>query len=151
MDSGPEPNRDDVELFTAAWESFFASVRRARGRAAGRSDDGLTLSQYQLLAALVEARSLPVGALASAAAVSGPTATRMLDSLARDGIVVREHGGADRRVVTVALTEHGRLVVERKHARMRAKLQAMFESLSEEERLRGAALLSRITDLIDQL
>src|SRR3954449_4693559 len=95
--------------FTQAWDEFFAAVRRARGRAAQASQPGtLTLAQYQLLAALGDATEMSAGDLAVAGGVAAPTATRMLASLERDGIVARRRSNSDGRRVRVSLTEDGR-------------------------------------------
>ena len=57
----------EAERFAAAWDEFFAAVRRARGRAAREAEPGtLTLAQFQLLAAFEHERELTVGALAEA-------------------------------------------------------------------------------------
>ncbi|HEX2290664.1 MAG TPA: MarR family transcriptional regulator, partial [Pseudonocardiaceae bacterium] len=98
---------ESLRGFEAAWDEFFAAIRRARGRAAREHGDELTLSQYNLLGALGEHSELPVGEVALAAGVAAPTATRMLDHLQRAGIVRRAHSTRDRRVVTVALTTQG--------------------------------------------
>ena len=57
--------------FEAAWDDFFAAIRRARGRAAAREREGeLTLSQHHLLTALHHEPRLPVGEVAMAAGVA---------------------------------------------------------------------------------
>src|SRR5919107_3828904 len=96
--------------FAAAWEDFFRAVRRAKGRASARKPaNGLSLSQYHLLAPLAAAdEPLTVRSLAEAAAVTPPTATRMLDGLVRDGLATRRPSARDRRCVTVSLTPAGR-------------------------------------------
>src|SRR5918997_6868832 len=43
---------ESLRGFEAAWDEFFAAIRRARGRAAREHGDELTLSQYNLVGAL---------------------------------------------------------------------------------------------------
>ena len=101
-----------TDEFTRAWEAFFRATRRARGRSTGPLEGSrLTLSQYQLLEALRETPRLPVSELAASAGVAPPTATRMLDALARDGIAERTQCERDRRVVQITLTDNGREAV----------------------------------------
>ena len=134
-----------------AWERFFAALRRAKGRAARQDGTELSLSQYQLIAALREGPEARIGELAESAGVAPPTATRMLDGLERDGIVSREHAEDDRRAVIVRLTARGRELLEQKQARVVEKRRALFASLSAEEREQAAALLDRLAEVIEEL
>jgi MarR family transcriptional regulator, organic hydroperoxide resistance regulator len=145
---------DSLPEFEAAWDQFFAAVRRARGRAAREiGDDGLTLAQYQLLAAFSDRDRdrYRVGELAELGGVSPPSATRMLDGLERDGIVERSPSAEDRRQVTVSLTPEGKRQLARKRRNTVAKRRKMFESLDPSERRRSAELLSRLATVIDKL
>jgi DNA-binding MarR family transcriptional regulator len=138
--------------FDAAWEEFFASIRRARARFAREVDAGdLTLSQYHLLAALAAHSPRTVGELAENAGVAPPSATRMLDGLERAGVVERRPSRADRRVVEVELTDEGKRIVRRKRASFGAKRRALYDSLAPEEREQAERLLRRLAGLIDEL
>lgn len=151
---GPAPSTDPTEPTEAelneVWERFFAAIRRAKGRAA-RRDGELSLSQFHLLACLAERPQARIGELAEEGGVAPPTATRMLEGLERDGIISREHAEEDRRAVIVRLTPKGRGLVEGKRAAVAEKRQALFGSLSAEERERAVALLDRLAEAIDEL
>jgi DNA-binding MarR family transcriptional regulator len=137
--------------FADAWEAFFRAVRRAKGRAAARPPaHGLSLSLYALLSPLGGGERQTVGALAEAAGVAAPTATRMLDGLERDGIVARRPSESDRRCVTVDLTQAGRdalALTENALAQGRARIA---ESLTEAEREQAAALLRRLAVVVEE-
>jgi DNA-binding MarR family transcriptional regulator len=139
------------EAFERAWNDFFASVRRARGRAARDLGPGLSLAQYQVIAPLEGSGALPVGELACTAGIATPTATRMLDGLARDGIVEREGSSVDRRVVTVRLTEEGVRQVRAKREVVAEKRRIVYEGLSPRERRDAVALLGRLAEVIEEL
>jgi len=136
--------------FTAAWESFFRTTRRMRARAGRVPFAGLSLPQYQLIEALREADELTVGELADAAGVAAPSATRMLDCLAREGHIERRHSETDRRAVLVSLTPGGREAVELAHERAESFRRRVFESLEPEEREQAAALLRRLTEVLEE-
>ncbi len=147
-------NQRSSELaeFEQAFDAFFAAVRRARGRAAGETNtEGLTLAQYQLLAAFGDREEWPVGELAEAGGVAPPTATRMLDGLVREGIVERSHCKEDRRRVNVRLTAAGSRLLRAKRRTVAAKRRQMFESLTPVERRDAAALLGRLAGVMDEL
>ncbi len=145
------PTEGSLDGFETAWDELFAALRRARGRAAQERGEELTLSQQNLLTALGEHPQLPVGEVALAAGVAPPTATRMLDHLERADIVRREHSTRDRRVVTVALTEQGRRLLERKRAAVSEKRRTLYESLEPDEREQAERLLHRLAGLIEDL
>jgi DNA-binding MarR family transcriptional regulator len=139
-----------TEEFAAAWERFFRATRRLRARAGGDlPDTGLTIAQYQLLEALREADELTVGELAEAAGVAAPTATRMLDCLARDGHVERRHSETDRRAVLVTLTPGGAVALEAAHDHATAFRRRVFEALPAQERDAAAAVLMRLTEVLE--
>ena len=149
----PTPVGTDTETaaaFSAALDDFMRAMRRAKGRLG--SDAELSFSQYHLLEPLLDsAEPLGVRALATAAAVSPPTVTRMLVGLVRDGLVERAPCAADRRVVHVALTDLGRERVLRKRANIEARRRQIFESLTEGERREAARLLAGLAAAIEDL
>lgn len=150
--SSNEPNTRSLDAFNQSWDVFFSAVRRARGRAQRAPDDAaeLSLSQYHLLIGLMDEAKLPVGELALRAGVSGPTATRALDSLARRGLVEREHSAVDRRVITIRLTSLGEQALSRKRAFILGKRAELFDELDPAEREQAQRLLLRLGELIDQ-
>jgi DNA-binding MarR family transcriptional regulator len=139
-----------TDQLAAAWETFFRTTRRLRSRAGKQPIGGLSLPQYHLLEALRETDELTVGALAEAAGVAAPTATRMLDCLARDGYVERRHSEADRRAVLVSLTADGREAVEAAHAEVTAWRRRVFENLEPEEREQAARILTRLSQVLEE-
>jgi DNA-binding MarR family transcriptional regulator len=139
-----------TEQFTAAWESFFRTTRRLRSRAGRLPIEGLSLPQYHLLEALRGSLELTVGELAESAGVAPPTATRMLDCLARDGYVTRRHSETDRRAVLVTLTPRGTDAIEAAHEHVEEFRRRVFEALEPDEREQAAALLSRLTEILEE-
>jgi DNA-binding MarR family transcriptional regulator len=139
-----------ADQFTAAWENFFRTTRRLRSRAGKQPLEGLSLPQYHLLEALRDADELTVGVLAEAAGVAPPTATRMLDCLARDGYVDRRHSESDRRSVLVSLTPSGRVAVQAAHERVSTWRRGVYESLEPDEREQAAALLTRLSRAMEE-
>src|SRR5256885_10897369 len=104
-----EPGFED---FVTATHDLFSVMRRNRGRLA-RTEAGLSLSQLGMLDPIAAHGPLLVGQIATYAGVSGPSATRMLKQLERDGVVTRSRSADDERKVEVALTEHGHDLVHR--------------------------------------
>jgi DNA-binding MarR family transcriptional regulator len=139
---------DPHQRFSEAWESFFRTTRRLRARA-GRLPGELSVPQYQVLEALREAPELPVGELAETAGIAPPTATRMLDCLARNGLIMRRHSDLDRRSVLVSLTPEGTEAVERAHEIVDAWRRQVLESLEPAEREQAAVLLERLSQVLE--
>jgi DNA-binding MarR family transcriptional regulator len=139
---------DTHQRFSEAWESFFRTTRRLRARA-GRLPGELSLPQYQVLEALRDTDELSVGELAEAAGVAAPTATRMLDCLARNGLITRRHSETDRRSVLVGLTPEGAAAVERAHQTVDAWRRNVLEGLDPDEREQAAVLLERLSQVLE--
>jgi MarR family transcriptional regulator, organic hydroperoxide resistance regulator len=140
----------DLERFTAAWDEFSTALMRARSRA-WQQPSPLTPSQYYLLLALSHEPGLGVGEMAAAAGCASPTATRILDGLERDGIVVREPSTADRRRTIVSLTAKGKRVLGQQRRRHQRKKQRLYDQLSPGERRQTEDLLHRLAEIIADL
>jgi DNA-binding MarR family transcriptional regulator len=139
------------EDFAAAWEGFFRAVRRAKGRASAQPPEhGVSLAQYHLLAPLSGGGAQTIRALAEAAGVAPPTATRMLDGLDRDGLVTRTPSATDRRCVVVDLTPTGRDAVTRTEQAIVAGRARVADSLTESEREQATALLRRLAVVVEE-
>jgi DNA-binding MarR family transcriptional regulator len=139
---------DTHQRFSDAWEHFSRTVRRLRARA-DRLPGGLSVPQYHLLEPLRHADRRCVGELAEAAGIAAPTATRMLDGLARDGLITRAHSEVDRRSVLVSLTAAGAEAIEQAHDVVDAWRREVLESLDPGDREHAAALLERLTEVLE--
>lgn len=137
------------QQFAEAWEEFFRAARRARGRAE-TGTSGLTMSQWHLLQPLAEGPR-QVGELASAAGVTPPTATRMLDGLAKQGLIERAPKDTDRRCVMIAATDDGRQAIATKRRQAAAVRRRIAHTLEPDEREQAAALLRRLADVMEDL
>lgn len=137
--------------FLAAFDAFVQAVRRARGATAHAGDDSLSLSQYSLLLGLVGKDTARVQDLAADAGVAASTATRILDTLERRGVVERTRDQGDRRAVTVALTAHGSEMFARRQESIRARERSFYAGLPEHERELAPELLARLATFIEDL
>jgi DNA-binding MarR family transcriptional regulator len=137
--------------FAAAWEDFFRAVRRAKGRASAQPPaDGLSLAQHQLLTPLAAEPAQTIRALAAAAGVAAPTATRMLDGLERGGYVTRATDVNDRRCVVVDLTPAGRAALDVTSRALHANRRRISSSLPDEDRAQAARLLRRLAQIVEE-
>jgi DNA-binding MarR family transcriptional regulator len=135
--------------FVTATQDLFTVMRRNRGRLA-TIESGLSLSQLSLLDAVATHGPLVVGQIAGHAGVSGPSATRMLKQLERDGVVTRHRSADDERKVVVDLTEHGRDLVERQRGALRDLQQRHYTSLTPQERENFVDVLQRMAVMLKE-
>jgi MarR family transcriptional regulator, organic hydroperoxide resistance regulator len=154
MAVSPRVDGGEVEAFSAGLDDFLRALRTARGRF-NRAPlvPELSASQFHLLEPLATSPGpLPMSALADAAGVAPPTASRMIDGLVRRGIAKRtrtEEG--DRRRVDVTLTAEGRKLVAAKRALIDRTREQVFHSLSPGERRAASRLLHSLAAAIDDL
>ena len=78
-----------------------------QGFAADLRARGASLPVWRVLAALLAQPGETVSGLAEASLLQQPTMTKLLDRMARDGLVTRAQDARDRRVVRVGLTPAG--------------------------------------------
>jgi MarR family 2-MHQ and catechol resistance regulon transcriptional repressor len=119
-----------------ALDAFLKLNRAAQSlaaRLATEGMDGLTPGQFAVLEALLHLGPLGQGTLALKLMSSASNLSTVLDNLERDGLVRRERGAADRRHVTVALTEKGHERIERLFPVQAARIREMMEVLRAEE------------------
>lgn len=147
----PDAVTAEDDAFWQAWDEFFASLRRARGRAASELDGGLTLSQYRLLCAVDRTPTAGLRELAELVAAAAPTVTRMLTTLERSGVLIRRPHPEGNRRVQVRLTPYGVDLLEQKHATINDKRAAVFALLTPDERAQAQALMPRLAQAMDAL
>lgn len=140
---------DQAELWRA-WDEFAAALRRARGRGA-RELGGLTHSQFRLLVAIDASADGRCVRLAEEVGASAPTVTRMLTALENSGLVERTRAIDDRRGVVARLTPAGRKAMEAKQEQVDRKRQALYDSLSPDERRQFRLLFHRLAEELDVL
>jgi DNA-binding MarR family transcriptional regulator len=137
--------------FGQALEDLIRAVLKASGRGVPGGETELTLSQYFVMDAMAD-QALTVTEVARAARVAVPTATRALRGLETRGFVDRQRNeGADRRLVTVALTPSGRAVLDEKRTWVHERQREIFEGLSAAEQGTVIGALRAIAHNIEEL
>jgi DNA-binding MarR family transcriptional regulator len=139
-----------AEQFAQAWDEFVLAIRRTQARGSASPED-LTLAQYYLLAPLRGQPALALSKLAEHAGIAAPSATRLVDTLERAGLVERARSRADRRTVLISLTPAGRERLERKQRQLARRRRLLYERLEPGEREASERLLRHLTELIGQL
>jgi MarR family transcriptional regulator, organic hydroperoxide resistance regulator len=133
-----------------AFKRCLSAVRRLRGRE-NRAHGELSDAQYGLLFNLVDHEALPTSELACLANLSPATATGMLDGLVAAGLVSRTRSERDRRVVLTSLTEHGRALVDARHAQFAPRFNAALAEFSDDELRTAAAVFGRLGAMFDEI
>lgn len=109
----------------------------------------LSLVHLNVLAVLEADGPLSMRALAEALDVSQASATGIVDRMEQRGLVARERGAEDRRVIRVALSDQGRELIAGTAAERRDHLARMLDLLTDDEIagfLVGARALRRIRE-----
>lgn len=143
-----------MEDLAQAADRLFYAMRRSRAATVGRSPAGLSRAQLALLTPLAEdsARGgLPVGKLAAHAEVSVPTATRMLNQLEANGVIVRVRAEDDERRVLIRLTDDGTHRLATMRGELRARQERALSQYTSEERRALAIQLRQLADIITDM
>lgn len=94
---------------------------------------GLTMTQLRVLFILRTEPGLPAGALAEQLMVTPSTLTRIMDRLVRNELIDREPDSTDRRLVRHRLTQRGSEVVAEMERGGRARMNEVFDRLTDEQ------------------
>lgn len=140
----------DLEEFIQAADALYYAMRRSRAAITGQAAQGLSLSQLALLTPLTDDDELPVGRLASAADVSVPTATRMLQQLQNKGVVTRRRSPTDERRVLIGLTPEGRTQLAAVRNRLYERRAGALDHYTRPELAELVRHLRRLTDTINK-
>ena len=105
---------------------------------------GLSVATWRVLACLVDVEGLGVVELADMAIMKQPRITKILDRLARDGLVERRADSGDRRRVLIHLTAAGRAKVGPALEAARMHEATLLAPLTDEER----AIIKHALDLL---
>jgi DNA-binding MarR family transcriptional regulator len=110
------------------------------------SQHRVRVGQNLVLEALWEDEGLTPGELAARLGVATPTVAKSVRRMEAAGLLTRRDDERDGRLVRIFLTEHGRAVRESIEEARRRLEERVAGPLSEEERGRAAAVLTRIID-----
>lgn len=109
------------------------------------SNEGLTETQYGVLASLLQAGPLSQGELGRRLLKSSGNVTVVVDNLEKRTLVVRERNPRDRRSVTVSLTDEGRRLIEIVFPRHREAVVGEMGALTPEEQQELGRLCRKLT------
>lgn len=102
MTSDAAAEVDFVSAFRDAWRRVQRQIER------NLSTIGLTITELKILKSLSVEGPSPMTKFASEFFLSAPSVTGVIDRLEGEGLVERERGSEDRRVVMVRITHKGR-------------------------------------------
>ncbi|HEY3358315.1 MAG TPA: MarR family winged helix-turn-helix transcriptional regulator [Polyangia bacterium] len=105
---------------------------------------GLTMGQLGVLEALLHAGPMCQRDLGRKLLRSGANVTTVVDNLERVGLVKRERGAPDRRLMTVSLTGAGRTLIGRVFPDHVASIAAVFGALAPAEQEELARLCKKL-------
>ena len=112
-----------VDAFALASRALVAVAARSLG---GLSGVEITLPQYRTLVILATRGPQRIVDLAGGLDVNASTASRMVDRLVRKKLVRRQRDEADRRAMTVGLTDKGSGLVSEATTHRRAEIQRIL-------------------------
>lgn len=124
-----------------------AAIHVLRRVAREDAASGLGGPALSALSVVVFGGPLSLGRLADAERVRPPTMTRTVQGLEAAGLVQREQGPDDRRIVNISATPRGVEVLQAARARRVAALASALEALGERDR----RTLERAAELLDGL
>jgi DNA-binding MarR family transcriptional regulator len=119
-------SEDVADLLMVIWQRWRSASPVRKG--------AITREQYWVLRTLMERGNMKVKDLASAIGCTAGSASVAVKRLERSGLVRRERGGSDERVVTVILQKQGAKRLDAWREEQLSAMADLFEPLREGER-----------------
>lgn len=123
------------DLILALWQRWRAASPVRRG--------AITREQYWIMRTLMDHGSMRIKDLASAIGCTAGSASVAVKRMERAGLVNRERGREDERVVTVTLAKQGVKMLDTWRKEQLDSMDALFEPLSQGEKRSLRALLEK--------
>jgi DNA-binding MarR family transcriptional regulator len=112
--------------------------------------NGMSHSGWQVMLAIGDGEGLTQREVAERCYVTPATVTGVVDTLERDGLVVRERGTEDRRVVRVRLTDEGRARLRRTKNDAVKAMTPVFGDLSPRDEAVVRRFLTRTIERLQE-
>ncbi len=131
MTSGSQPDDRLVEAFASASRALVAVAARS---VAGFPGVEVTLPQYRALVILATQGPQRIIDLAERLDVNASTASRMVDRLVRKKLVRRRRDEADRRAMTLDLTDKGTRLFREATGKRRLEIERILRDVRPDHR-----------------
>lgn len=112
-------------------------------------EHNISIPQLNCLMTLYENGPLPLNVIAQSILVNSSTVTGIIDRLEEKGMANRKRVSPDRRVITVALTEDGRMLAQNAPPPLQTKIVAGLKKLPSPGREQIVDALSKLTHMLD--
>lgn len=128
------------------WLGLLRSTRHVEAvlRSRLRDQYGMTLSQFDVMAALHRSGGMIMTEVSAALMVSNGNVTGIVDRLVEDGLVIRSMRGGDRRTSSVRLTAKGKRRFERVARKHEEWIDELLGGLDRKEMATLIPALARI-------
>lgn len=126
--------QEDVSAVTSAVLTASRALVTVSVRSLAAAEEPVTLPQFRLLMLLEGHGETNLVTLADRLLVNSSTALRMMDRLAKRGLVTRRVNPASRREVLLRLTETGQRIVNEVTARRREEIAAIVVKMPARDR-----------------
>jgi DNA-binding MarR family transcriptional regulator len=109
-------------------------LRRLDSLSNGGLRNEISFSQYRMLSTIHRLGPLPIGKAADLLGSAQSTTSEMMTRLLKSGLITKDRGQYDGRVVTVEVTDQGRQLIKYSRKRIREAYQGLCDRLSPAER-----------------
>ncbi len=136
------PSRTDLLAM-----SFLETIRRVKEHLNSKNRLGgeCTLMQLGLLWHITNAGNPTMKDISAYLRVSPPSATGVIDSMVKAGLLDRTVDEGDRRSVRLRVTKRGSRVLTRGWKMMLSRMRKLLSTLSKEDQSRLAVILARLS------
>jgi len=100
--------------------------------------------QIQTLGFIKKTKNPSMREVAEFLAITPPSATSLIDGMAKDKLIIRHFSSSDRRLVHLHITSRGQKMLEKGFKEMTAHMKEIFTCLSEKEKRQLISIYGKI-------
>jgi len=131
-------------------------VRRGTHRkvfklALARIEEGISLPHLEIMKTLEETGTLHIAEIGERLQIPKPQMTHLIERLASLEIIERQPDAADRRIINIALTDKGRMMIEEHDRLIKGSIKEKLSCLTHEELQELSDSLRKLRDILSKL
>ena len=114
-------------------------------------EEDISLPHFEIMKTLRETGTLHIAEIGERLQIPKPQMTHLIDRLVSLKVVERQAGSADRRIINIALTDKGRVLIEESDRLVKSIFREKLSGLTNEELRELSVSLRKLGDILSKL
>ena len=149
-------NKDAMDGIVSDFLSILPLMRRSVSKkvlksALAQIEEPITMPQFEIMKTLQEEGKRHIAEIGERLSIPKPQMTHLIDRLVHLGIVQRQADDTDRRVINIALTSKGKIMIEEHDRMVRDSIIGKLSCLTDDELQEMSESLRKLNKILFKL